>query len=69
MQQIHHLKASNPPLNGSSFVSQGAPVLTGAYSSFTGVYAPYFSSTGLTVNGTEYKTPVPAARFGTFGTN
>ncbi len=50
-------------------VQAGSPVLTGAYSSFTGSYAPYFSASGLTVNGTEYKTPVPAARFGAFGTN
>jgi hypothetical protein len=50
-------------------VQAGSPVLTGAYSSFTGSYAPYWGSTGLTVNGVEYKTPAPAARFGAFGTN
>jgi hypothetical protein len=50
-------------------VQAASPVLTGAYSSFTGSYAPYFATTGLTVNGVEYKTPVPAARFGAFGTN
>jgi len=50
-------------------VQAASPVLTGAYSSFTGAYAPYFATTGLTVNGVEYKTPVPAARFGAFGTN
>jgi hypothetical protein len=50
-------------------VQAGSPVLTGAYSTFTGSYAPYFATTGLTVNGVEYKTPVPAARFGAFGTN
>jgi len=50
-------------------VQTGSPVLTGAYSSFTGAYAPYFATTGLTVNGVEYKTPAPAARFGAFGTN
>jgi hypothetical protein len=50
-------------------VQASSPVLTGAYSSFTGTYAPYWSTTGLTVNGIEYKTPVPVARFGAFGTN
>jgi len=50
-------------------VQSASPVLTGAYSSFTGAYAPYFASAGLTVNGVEYKTPAPAARFGAFGTN
>jgi len=55
--------------NWNFHVQTGSPVLTGAYSSFTGVYAPYFATTGLTVNGTEYKTPAPAARFGAFGTN
>jgi hypothetical protein len=50
-------------------VQASSPVLTGAYSTFTGSYAPYFATAGITVNGTEYKTPAPAARFGTFGTN
>ena len=50
-------------------VQSGSPVLTGAYSNFTGDYAPYWGSTGLTINGTEYKTPAPASRFGAFGTN
>ena len=50
-------------------VQAGSPVLTGAYSSFSGAYAPYWGTTGLTVNGVEYKTPAPAARFGAFGTN
>jgi hypothetical protein len=50
-------------------VQASSPVLTGAYSSFTGAYAPYWSTTGLTVNGTEYKTPAPAARFGAYGNN
>jgi len=50
-------------------VQAGSPALSGAYSSFTGAYAPYWSTTGLTVNGIEYKTPVPAARFGALGTN
>ena len=50
-------------------VQATSQVLTGAYSSFTGSYAPYFGTAGITVNGTEYKTPAPAARFGAFGTN
>jgi hypothetical protein len=50
-------------------VQASSPVLTGAYSSFTGAYAPYWSTTGLTVNGIEYKTPAPAARFGAYGNN
>jgi hypothetical protein len=50
-------------------VQAGSPVLTGAYTSFTGAYAPYWSTSGITVNGIEYKTPSPAARFGAFGTN
>ena len=50
-------------------VQAGSPVLTGAYSTFSGSYAPYWGTTGLTVNGVEYKTPAPAARFGAFGTN
>jgi hypothetical protein len=50
-------------------VQASSPVLTGAYSTFTGAYAPYWSTTGITVNGIEYKTPAPAARFGAYGTN
>lgn len=50
-------------------VQAGSPVLTGAYSTFTGSYAPYWATTGITVNGVEYKTPAPSARFGVFGTN
>ena len=50
-------------------VQAASPVLTGAYSSFTGSYAPYWGTTGLTVNSVEYKTPAPSARFGVFGTN
>jgi hypothetical protein len=50
-------------------VQAGSPVLTGAYSAFTAAYAPYWNAVGLTVNGVEYKTPSPAARFGAYGTN
>ena len=56
--------------NSWNFLVQStSPVLTGAYSTFTGSYAPYWGTTGITVNGVEYKTPAPAARFGAFGTN
>lgn len=67
---------STVELNSYSYVSTwdfhvlaGSPVLTGAYTTFTGSYSPYFASTGITINGSEYKTPVPSARFGAFGTN
>jgi hypothetical protein len=50
-------------------VQAGSPALSGAYSTFTGAFAPYWSTTGLTINGIEYKTPAPAARFGAFGIN
>jgi|WetSurSiteA1Bulk_404760.scaffolds.fasta_scaffold00423_7 hypothetical protein len=55
--------------NWNFHVQAGSPVLTGAYTSFTDAYAPYWGNTGITVNGTEYKTPAPVARFGAFGTN
>lgn len=41
----------------------GSPALSGAYTDFT----PYFSATGVTVDGKEYKSPAPAAYFGAFG--
>lgn len=41
----------------------GSPALSGAYTGFT----PYFSATGVTVNGKEYKSPAPAVYFGAFG--
>jgi hypothetical protein len=50
-------------------VQSGSPVLAGASSSFTGSLAPYWGTAGVTVNGVEYKTPLPSARFGAFGTN
>jgi hypothetical protein len=49
-------------------VQAGSPVLTGAYSSFSGAWTGLFVNTGLTVGGKEYKSPAPAARFGAFGT-
>lgn len=50
-------------------VQSGSPVLTGANATFTGVYAPFWATTGLTVNGVVYTSPAPAVRFGAFGTN
>ena len=50
-------------------VQAGSPVLTGANSGFTDAYAPYWGTSGITVNSIEYKTPAPASRFGAFGTN
>jgi len=55
--------------NWNFHIQAGSPALTGAYATFTGAYAPYWATTGLTVNGVEYKTPAPAAYFGAFGTN
>ncbi|GAA4307272.1 Ig-like domain-containing protein [Compostibacter hankyongensis] len=43
----------------------GSPALTGAKTDIT----PYFSSTGVTVNGTTYKSPAASAFFGAFGAN
>lgn len=50
-------------------VQSSSAVLTGAYSSFTGSYSPYWGTTGITIKGTEYKTPLPSARFGAYGIN
>jgi len=55
--------------NWNFHVLAASPVLTGANSGFTGIYAPYWGTSGLTLNGVEYKTPAPAARFGVYGTN
>ncbi|MFT3826775.1 MAG: Ig-like domain-containing protein [Chitinophagaceae bacterium] len=45
-------------------LQSGSPALTGAKTDFT----PYFSSTGVTVNGKTYKSPLPSAFFGALGT-
>ena len=42
----------------------GSPALTGAKTDFS----PYYSSTGIVINGKTYKSPLPAAYFGAFGT-
>jgi hypothetical protein len=63
--------ASNPLLaytynNVWNFHLQSdSPALTGAKTDFS----PYFSSTGLSINGKQYTSPAPAAHFGAFGTN
>lgn len=43
----------------------GSPALTGAKTDIV----PYFAGTGVTVNGTTYKSPAASAFFGAFGTN
>jgi len=53
--------------------SATSPVIAGAngktpQNNFTGKFAPYFSVTGLTLDGVEYKSPTPSARYGAFGT-
>lgn len=42
----------------------GSPALTGGKTDFT----PYFSGTGISVNGKTYKSPAPSAFIGAFGT-
>jgi hypothetical protein len=42
----------------------GSPALNGGYTGFT----PHYVSSGIVVNGKEYKSPAPAAYFGAFGT-
>lgn len=61
---------STNPLLSYTFTSSwdfhlqaGSPALTGAKTDFT----PYFASTGVTVNNKTYKSPLPAAYFGAFG--
>jgi hypothetical protein len=50
-------------------VAADSPVLTGAQSNFSGVWTGYFTSSGLTVGGVEYKSPAPKPFFGAKGTN
>lgn len=42
----------------------GSPALTGGKTDFT----PFYSATGITVNGKTYKSPAPSAFIGAFGT-
>lgn len=44
-------------------LKSGSPALTGGKTDFT----PYYSSTGVTVKGKEYKSPAPSVFFGAFG--
>ena len=46
-------------------LQSSSPALTGAKTNFT----PFFSTTGLTLNGKEYKSPAPATYFGAKGIN
>jgi hypothetical protein len=61
--------ASNPLLaytydNSWDFHLQaGSPALSGAKNDFS----PYFSASGLSINGKQYKSPTPATYFGAFG--
>lgn len=55
--------------NWDFHVQAGSPVLTGAYSDFSGAFAPYWATSGITVGGVEYKSPMPSAYYGVFGTN
>lgn len=62
---------SNPLLAYDNFstswdfhLQQSSPALTGANTNFT----PYFSTSGLNIGGTVYKSPAPATYFGAFGT-
>jgi len=48
-------------------VQAGSPVLTGAQSNFTGAWTGFFVTNGLMIDGKEYKSPAPAARFGALG--
>jgi hypothetical protein len=45
-------------------LQSGSPALSGAKTDF----APYFSASGITINGKQYKSPAPSAYFGAFGT-
>lgn len=49
-------------------VAPTSPVLQGAYNGNDADMQPFFSTTGLSVNGTTYRTPAPANYFGAFGT-
>jgi hypothetical protein len=62
---------SNPKANATfnttwNFRLQtGSPALTAGTTSFT----PHFITSGITIGGVEYKSPVPSAYIGAFGTN
>lgn len=50
--------------NWDFHLQSSSPALTGAKTDFT----PYFSASGVTVNGKTFKSPAPSAFFGAFGT-
>ena len=50
-------------------LKSGSPALSGAYSANDADMQPLFATSGLTVNGKTYTSPVPVARFGAFGEN
>lgn len=61
---------TNPLLSYNNFdkgwdfhLQAGSPALTGAKTDFI----PYFSATGITINGKTYLSPAPAAHFGAYG--
>lgn len=61
---------ANPLLSYDNFnaswdfhLKTGSPALNGAKTDIN----PYFATSGLTLNGKEYKSPLPAAHFGAFG--
>jgi hypothetical protein len=63
--------STNPLLSYDNFstswdfhLQAGSPALTGAKTDFS----PYFASTGITIGGVTYKSPLPAAYFGAYGT-
>lgn len=63
--------ATNPLLSYDNFsaswdfhLQADSPALTGANTDFS----PYFATTGITIGGVTYKSPLPAAYFGAYGT-
>jgi hypothetical protein len=46
-------------------LSAGSPALTGGKTTFT----RHFGTTGITIDGKEYKSPAPATYFGAYGAN
>ncbi len=50
-------------------LNAGSPALSGAYSGADSWSAPYFSATGLTVNGETYTSPEVEAYYGAYGNN
>lgn len=53
--------------NWDFHLQAGSPALTGGYSAGASDMAPLFGTTGLTINGTAYKSPAPQNHFGAYG--